>query len=134
MSTFNTRSTSHYKSVDLETRIETASPHELIAMLLQGTKNHIQAAETSLQHNKISDKGEHVSKAIGILDYLRSSLNHENGGDLSANLDKLYEYIQHILLKGNLKNDPALLKESVTLIGNIQDAWLQIKPDSKAAS
>jgi len=116
-----------YHNVDVQTRVESASPHELISMLLQGAKTNISAAQTHLVRNQIVKKGEHIGKAINILEGLRTSLNHDGGGDISQNLDKLYEYMQQLLLKANLHNDEKYLKEVNGLLDNIYTAWLGIK-------
>ncbi|KTC78289.1 flagellar export chaperone FliS [Legionella brunensis] len=116
-----------YKSIELQTRIETASPHELIHLLLQGARSHIATAQGNIQRNQISEKGEHIGKTISIIEGLRTSLDHENGGDIAANLDRLYEYIQRILLKANLDNDINLLVQANALLGEIHQAWQDIK-------
>ncbi|KTD09523.1 flagellar export chaperone FliS [Legionella jamestowniensis] len=116
-----------YKSIELQTRIDTASPHELIHLLLQGARSHIATAQGNIQRNQISEKGEHISKSISIIEGLRSSLDHENGGEIAANLDRLYEYIQRILLKANLDNDVNLLTQANTLLAEIHQAWQDIR-------
>lgn len=115
-----------YKSIDLQTRIESANPHELINLLLQGARSHIASAQGYIQRQQIREKGEHISKAISIVDGLRTSLDHEQGGDIAANLDRLYEYVQQILLKANLHNDIELLSQANSLLAVIHQAWLEI--------
>lgn len=120
----------HYRTLDLQSRIEEASPHELINMLLQGARSNILSATNHLHHGRIKEKGEHISKAISIMDGLRSSLNHENGGEIAKNLDNLYDYIQQILLKANLDNNESLFVEAHTLLNEIHVAWQEIKPNA----
>lgn len=115
-----------YKSIELQTRIETASPHELIELLLQGARSHIATAQGNIQRNQIKEKGEHISKAISIIEGLKMSLNHEKGGEIAENLLQLYEYIQQILLKANLKNDEDLLAQSNMLLAEVHQAWQAI--------
>ncbi|MCW8450927.1 flagellar export chaperone FliS [Legionella quinlivanii] len=115
-----------YKSIDLQTRIESANPHELINLLLQGARSHIATAQGHIQRQQISEKGEHISRAISILDGLRTSLDHEQGGDIAVNLDQLYDYIQQILLKANLHSDSDLLAEANSLLATIHQAWLEM--------
>lgn len=117
----------HYKSIELRTRIESANPHQLIDLLLQGARSHIATAQGNIQRKQMSEKGEHIGKAISIIEGLRSSLNHEQGGEIAKNLDKLYEYIQQILLKANIDNDGALLAQSNLLLADIHQAWQEMK-------
>ncbi len=115
-----------YKSIELQTRVDTASPHELIDLLLQGARTHIATAQGNIQRNQIKEKGEHIGKALSIIEGLKSSLNYEDGGEIATNLLKLYDYIQTILLKANLKNDENLLAESNLLLAEIHQAWQSI--------
>lgn len=116
-----------YKSIELQTRIESATPHQLIDLLLQGARSHIAAAQGNIQRQQVSEKGEHIGKAIGIIEGLRTSLNHEKGGEIAGNLDKLYDYIQQILLKANIDNNAELLVQCNGLLAQIHQAWQEIK-------
>ncbi len=53
------------------------------------------------------------------------------GGELSENLDALYEYIAGILLQANIQDDVALLDEAGKLLSEIKMGWDAI--DSQAA-
>ncbi|MDI9818847.1 MULTISPECIES: flagellar export chaperone FliS [unclassified Legionella] len=120
-----------YKTVELQTRVEAATPHELIHLLLQGARSQIATAQGNIQRNQTREKGEHIGKAISIIDGLRSSLDHENGGEIAENLDKLYDYIQRILLKANLSNDIELLTQANQLLSEVHQAWQSIKENSQ---
>ncbi|HAT1596246.1 TPA: flagellar export chaperone FliS [Legionella pneumophila] len=121
---------SQYKAIELQTRIETASPHELIDLLLQGARSHIATAQGNIQRNQIKEKGEHIGKAISIIEGLKMSLNHDKGGDIAENLLQLYDYIQQILLKANLKNDEDLLAQSNMLLAEVHQAWQSINSNT----
>ncbi|KTD59222.1 flagellar export chaperone FliS [Legionella shakespearei] len=126
-----TQASNQYKSIELQTRIDTASPHELIELLLQGARTHIATAQGNIQRNQIKEKGEHIGKALSIIEGLKMSLNHEQGGSIAENLLKLYDYIQHILLKANLNNDEDLLAQSNLLLAEIHQAWQSINISSE---
>jgi flagellar protein FliS len=114
-------------TVDLEEQVDSASPHELINMLLRGARSHIAKAQGHLQRQEMALKGEHISKALNIIEGLKLSLNHEKGGKIAQNLQDLYGYIQKILLKGNLNNNIEALKEANQLLATIHDGWNNIK-------
>lgn len=118
--------TEKYQILDLHTRVEAASPHELIEMLLQGARSHIASAQGNIQRNQIKEKGEHLSKSIEIIEGLKISLNQEKGGEIAKNLLQLYDYIQLLLLKANAKNDPELLSQANTLLAEIHQGWQSI--------
>jgi len=122
-----------YKSIELQTRIDTASPHELIELLLQGARSHIATAQGNIQRNQIKEKGEHIGKALSIIEGLKLSLNHDHGGLIAENLMKLYDYIQHILLKANINNDEDLLAQSNLLLSEVHQAWQAINSKAENA-
>lgn len=120
-----------YKSIELQTRIDTASPHELIDLLLQGARSHIATAQGNIQRNQISEKGENIGKALSIVEGLKCSLNPEVGGQIADNLLKLYDYIQVSLLKANINNDVELLAQSNILLSEVHQAWQNMKIDDE---
>lgn len=121
-----------YKSIELQTRIDAASPHELIELLLQGARSHIATAQGNIQRNQIKEKGEHLGKALSIIEGLKMSLNQEQGGEIAINLLRLYDYIQSIITKANLQNDEDLLAQSNVLLAEVHQAWQSITPGSSA--
>lgn len=116
-----------YNTVQTQIHGEVTSPHELVNLLLQGVRSNIAIAIGNIERKQISEKGSHISRAISIIEGLKSSLDHEHGGEIAGNLDRLYDYIQQVLFKANLKNDPALLMEANQLISEIHQAWMEIK-------
>lgn len=120
--------TKQYKNIALETQVEAASAHELISMLLQGARTHITTAQANIGRNQLKEKGENLSRAISIIDGLKTCLNHNQGGEIAENLDNLYDYIQQNILKASLHKDVALLNHVNILLANIHQAWLEIDP------
>ncbi len=116
-----------YSNTGLRTDIESASPHRMILMLLDGAVEKIRAAAGALERGEVAAKGTNVGWAMSIVDGLRASLDHDNGGDLAANLDQLYDYISRLLLEGNLHSDPAKFHESIKLLDEIRGAWIEIR-------
>lgn len=112
-----------YKSIELESQVQSASPYELIDLLLHGVRTHVATAQGHIQRNQIAEKGEHISKAINIIEGLKTSLNMEQGGEIAQNLVQLYDYIQQLLIKANLHNNEDLLAQSNQLLSEIHMAW-----------
>ncbi|HHF7373305.1 flagellar export chaperone FliS [Legionella bozemanae] len=120
----------HYKTIELKTRIDAASPHELINLLLQGARTHIATAQGNIDRKEVQEKGEHISKALSIIEGLKTSLNHEQGGEIAENLLQIYMHIEYLLLKANLNNDKELLAQSNALLAQVHEAWQKVSPSS----
>jgi len=114
---------SQYKQVGAQTGVESATPHRLIQMLLEGALEKINLAKGYMQRSDIALKGTHISWAISIIDGLRMSLDKEAGGEIAENLDALYDYMGRRLVEANLNNDPVILTEVTGLLLEIKSAW-----------
>ena len=119
-----------YQQMGAHGGVMDASPHRLIQMLLDGALSRILSAKASLRQNNIAKKGEQIGGAISIIESLKASLDFKKGGEISKNLDALYEYINHILLQANIKNDDALLDEAGKLLSQIKMGWDAIDPNA----
>lgn len=106
-----------------------ASPHQLIVMLFDGTKSALVRAKILLEQNDVVGKGNALSKAIDIISNgLKLGLDMEKGGELAENLADLYDYMVRRLLHANINNDVQAIMEVEALLDNIADAWKQIGP------
>ncbi len=123
-----------YARLGLRTDIETASPHRLILLLIDGAVDKLRAARRAMERSKIADKGANISWAISIIDGLRASLNLEQGGELAANLDRLYDYMTRTLVEANLNDDRGKLDEIEALLNQIRSAWKAIESEVEPAA
>ena len=112
-----------YGAVAVHSGVEAADPHRLVQMLMEGAMQKMLAARLAMQQGNIQHKGENISWAISILDGLRDGLDIEQGGEIAANLDDLYEYMSRRLLEANLHTDIGVLDEVVSLLREIKEAW-----------
>lgn len=121
-----------YQAVQVDAAILGASPHELIAKLLSRAIELIEEAKEYMLKGEISDKGQAIKVATTIItDGLRSCLNMEEGGEIAANLDALYDYMLQRLLKAHVENDTAILDEVASLLREIKLGWDGIKPKGR---
>jgi len=123
-----------YQQVNTHSGVAYASPHRLIQMLMEGALERIAVAKGCIQRQDIAAKGEQLGKAIDIIGGLRDGLNPEAGGEIAANLDALYDYLQRRLLQANLNSDITILDEVADLLRPIKEAWDTIGEIPKADS
>ena len=116
-----------YARLGLRTDIETASPHRLILLLLDGAQDKLRAARLAMQRGNVAAKGGNIGWAMSIIDGLRASLNLDRGGPLAANLDALYDYMTRGLAAANLHNDAAKVAEIEALLAEIRAGWKGIE-------
>lgn len=79
-----------YANVGVHTSITDASLHRLVQILFESAIAEMMKAKGAMVAVDIKIKGRAISQGVAIIGSLRSSLNIEAGGELSANLSLLY--------------------------------------------
>jgi flagellar protein FliS len=126
---------SAYRSVGVESIVDSASPHALVLMLFEGAMLALADAKLHMARREIAAKGTALSKAIMIIESgLRASLDVKAGGELGERLAALYDYMCDRLLRANLQNRPEMIDEVSHLLGELRGAWAQIRPAPSAAT
>ena len=123
-----------YRQLNVSTSIEAASPHQLIDLLMQGAQDRINQAKGAITRHDLATKTTAVNACIDIIEGLQASLDHEQGGELAANLDGLYDYMQRRLFRANADNDISALVEVADLLTTIKSAWVQIDPSLQVSA
>ena len=122
---------SQYRNVDAIGNVESADPHKLVQLLYDGLAEALSVARGAIERGDISTKAAAISKAAGIIDALRSSLDEERGGAISENLDRLYDYMGRKLLGANLHNDIQALDEVASVNETLSGAWDSIPEEAR---
>ena len=116
------RGASAYRQVEAQSR----SPLELIVMLYDGALARLTEASTAAARGDVRAQGTAVSRALAIISSLQETLNLQAGGDVAAELDRLYTYASGRLIDVTLKGDVAGIQEVHRLLSGLRDAWHQI--------
>jgi len=111
--------------------LETADPHGLVTMLMDGALERIRLAQACIATGNVASKGEAISRAIEIVGALQSGLNHDVDTPLVAQLDGLYDYMSRRLLHANLHNDADALDEVTRLLGQVRESWVAIPVEAR---
>ena len=111
-----------YQSVNVYGEVEGADQRQLVLLMMQGVVERISVARGHMERGEAAPKGEQISKVINIIDTLRGCLNPE-GGELSENLESLYDYMVRTLVTANASDDPEGLQEVSALMNEIKSGW-----------
>lgn len=116
-----------YAKVGLETSTMGASPHQLIQMLFDGARSALAIARHGIERHDLAEKGRAITRAMTIVgEGLRGSLDLARGGEVAANLDALYAYMEAELIAANLHNDARRIEAIDGLLASLQSAWSEI--------
>lgn len=118
-----------YSQVGAETRVCSATPHQLVALLFEAYMEALAQARGALREGRRADKGQALGRALRIVEEgLRAGLDLRAGGTLARDLDELYSYLARRLLLANLRDDERLIDECRRLVQPLQEAWASIGP------
>ena len=119
---------SQYKDVDIISKVEGATKHEFIKILLEELfVNLTILSETIETKSKTSpQKSKSFAKIITSLSILMQSLDFKSGEPIASNLFSLYDYCRRSVIDDytSLKTDG--IKSSAEVISDILSAWNEI--------
>ena len=69
---------------------------------------------------------QNLNKTGKILLELLSTLREDKGGEIAANLKKIYVHCYEQIVIANLKKDIQMIKDVQTVLGNLSEGWKQM--------
>jgi flagellar secretion chaperone FliS len=128
-----THALNQYRQSGINSGVHYADPHTLVNMLYNGLRERLAIAKGAILHKNNAGKGEALGRAIEIIGYLQACLDMEKGGEISNNLDALYDYMTRRLFDATSQNDAAAIDEVMVLIQEISTAWAAINEQVSVA-
>jgi flagellar secretion chaperone FliS len=105
---------------------ETLAPLRQIVMLYDGAIRRVKEARQAIEQQRVRERHVAVQKASAIVEALQMALDHQRGGEIAGQLDKIYTYVGFRLQRINLDDDPAICDELVARLGELRASWAQI--------
>ena len=115
-----------YQNVDLASRVESASPHGLVSILLDELMKSLEAMAAACSRRDWSQRGTAQARALNMLNGLESSLDFEKGGEIAQSLASIYREARRLVVEGARDNDGGQVLRARTMIGEIASAWQSI--------
>jgi len=106
--------------------VTTQSKGRLIVLLYEGAIKFMNLAIKELEANNYEEKGRYINRAQDIINELNAVLDTDAGGEIAANLRKLYLFINNRLSEANAKRDPQMIREVITLMEELNQGWKAI--------
>ena len=121
------RGANQYANIHNESGLTDASPHHLIQMLMDGFLARVNTAKGAMVRSDMELKSVYISRAMAIVGGLNEAIDLEKGGEIAANLNQLYSYINRRLLQASCENNVEILDEVASLMREIKEGWDAIK-------
>lgn len=107
-------------------RIQGASAELLAAMLLEGSQRFLNLVLQAMQQRDLPNQAKYINRTADILVGLKEQLNHDAGGELVENLDRIYDWWTNELFDGAQKNQPARLQLVASQMGEMRETWEEL--------
>jgi flagellar protein FliS len=105
------------------TSVKTASKEQILLMLYQAAIKNCKKAIEAIESNDIQKKGEFIGRMQDIIIELTNSLDHNVGGDISKELNSLYDFILHETTQANIHLDAKRLEGCLGILTTLYDGW-----------
>jgi flagellar protein FliS len=106
--------------------VTTQSKGRLIVLLYEGAIKFMKLAVKELQAGNYEAKGKYINRAQDIITELNAVLDINAGGEIAANLRKLYCFMSNRLSEANIKRDPKMIQEVISLMEELNQGWKAI--------
>jgi len=108
------------------TAVTTQSKGRLIVLLYEGAIKFMKLAIRELEAKNYEAKGQYINRAQDIINELNAVLDIDAGGEVTANLRKLYCFMSRRLSQANIKRDPEMIREVIALMEELNQGWKAI--------
>lgn len=115
----------------LAVQVETTSQGQLLLMLYDACLRFMKQAKVEIEKRDYAKKGILINRAMAIIHELTECLNKERGGEISTNLNSLYNFCINELVQANIKMDTEKIDNVVRIIDGIRSAYAQIIPEAE---
>ena len=100
-----------YRTIDMSSRLEGASPHRLVAILFEELLRAIETAQAAERRGDRGKRAERQGRAVSILHALEASLDFERGGEIAASLSSIYREARRLLADDQAEQARSMLAE-----------------------
>jgi flagellar biosynthetic protein FliS len=80
-------------------------------------------------HELVSNK---INRTLDIINYLNNALDHDKGGDIAFNLERLYDYMRDVLAQVNIHPDTDKIQHVIGLLQTLLEGWRGIVANQTA--
>ncbi len=109
---------------------QTASPGQLVLMLYEGAIRFLEKSLDGFNCKDLVEFNETVNnnilRAQAIINELNGALNMAEGGEISSNFRRLYDYFHRRLQEANVKKRKEPVEEVLMRLRVLRDSWAEM--------
>jgi flagellar protein FliS len=104
-------------------QVQTSNQKQLIIMLYDGMDRFLTKAVKAIKEGDIESAHTYLHRTGQILLELLSTLREDKGGEIAANLKRIYVFCYEQVVIANLKKDSRMILEVQQVLNNLRGAW-----------
>ncbi len=109
-----------------EAPVRNANAIELVIMLYDILARDLHGAIEAIEAGNIEARTTKLKHGFLALQQLEGSLPMEEGGDLAAGMSRFYSMLRSQMMKAQIQQDPAILRELIQLLFSVREAWVEL--------
>jgi flagellar secretion chaperone FliS len=109
-----------------QAQFATVDRGQLLLMMFDGAQRFLSQAEQRLPADDVTGFVTALGRAQAIIAELLATLDHQRGGDIARNLDRLYRFTLDHLVEANLKKSVRHVGQVRRILGIIGDAYREV--------
>ncbi len=115
-------------------QIMTASPARLVFLLYDRAIGSLREAIKAIEAGDIEARWRANKRAMDIIEHMQITLNHEQGGEIAANLEQLFALLSRELPRIDRANDARIAEKAIGLLQPLRDSWRQLADQGEQAT
>lgn len=106
-----------------QTQVLGSDPRRLVVLMCQALVRFLERAQRAIERRDFEAKADALYRARAVLSELECSLDVAAGGEVAANLGRLYARMARQVAEVDLSDDPELLHEVIGDARRLADTW-----------
>ena len=109
-----------------EAAVRNANAIELVIMLYDILARDLHGAIEAMEAGNIEARSTKLKHGFLALQQLEGTLPIDEGGDLAAGMSRFYSMLRSQMMKAQIQQDPAILRELIQLLFSVREAWVEL--------
>ena len=109
-----------------QAQVSVVDREQLLLLVLEGGMKFLRLTRAALAAGDLPSFAEHLARAQAIISELLGTLDHEAGGEIAADLARLYDFMLFHLVEANAQRSVRHVDETIAVFDTILDAYRAI--------
>jgi flagellar protein FliS len=105
-------------------QVAASSPLRIVVLLYDGAIRFCRQAQLKFAEPGV--RGHALGRVHAIVSELMIALDHEKGGEIAVQLERLYRYVLDALIRANVQGDARALESALGVLQTLADGWHQL--------